>query len=289
MKFLLKIFFLIFISFFNVANANTLSATEGEKDVYKLITNAGYGYEVPDNSRKHSIKPFRHIQQVYDDDLKQYVFAFYIHALIDDDRGIVNINDRQRVEIKTYNRSKKSMLAKEGETLFVSFKMKLPKDLKITKKFCHFHQLKGIDNKEHTADVKHPLITLTACEKKDGTQKFELRYFDRNQRKMNVIAALNLEDFLGNWVEVNEKIIFGKNKIQNNNGFYNISIIRLKDNHKLMDFKTNSLDLWQTNCLAMRPKWGIYRSLGENRSLEKNLKDEEIRFNDFYVKAISKK
>ncbi len=263
-------------------DANTLTAT-GKGEAYDLIESAGFGYEVPDNSREHKQNPVRHIKQVYDEDLKIYVFAFQIHAAIDDDRGIESVTDRQRVEIKTYDKSPASMTAKEGETLLMRWKMRLPLGFMVTNKFCHLHQLKGTDNKNRTADVKHPLITLTACEKKNGSKKFELRYFDRKSRKMTAVKSANLEEFLGNWVEITEKVIFGMNKPQNHNGSYSIKITRLKDNRELLSYSSDELDLWQTDSPLLRPKWGIYRSLGENRSLENMLRDEEIRFSDFSI------
>ena len=286
-KFLCKICFVLFLlvgfplSVF-AKDANTLVAA-GKGEAYDLIEAAGFGYEVPDNSREHKQNPVRHIKQVYDNDLKTYVFAFQIHALIDDDRGIKSVTDRQRVEVKTYDKSPASMTAKEGETLLMRWKMRLPLGFKVTNKFCHLHQLKGTDNRKGTADVKHPLITLTACEKKNGSKQFELRYFNRKNRKMTVVKSANLEEFLGKWVEITEKVTFGVNKPQNHNGSYSIKITRLRDNKELFSYSSDELDLWQTDSPVLRPKWGIYRSLGENRSLENMLRDEEIRFNEFSI------
>ena len=33
--------------------------------------------------------------------------------------------------------------------------------------------------------------------------------------------------------------------------------------------------MWRTDCTGLRPKWGIYRYLGENRSWQDRLRDEE--------------
>lgn len=281
------IIFIITLFSVKSADAVTLTADNNQKTAYQEITSAGFMYETPDNSRQHGKKPTAHIAKIFDDQLNKYVFQFTIHALIDDDRGIKSVTDRQRVEIKTYDASPKELVANEKETFLIRYKMRLPDGFKTTAKFCHLHQLKGIDNKEHTADVKHPLITLTACSKKGGTQKLELRYFDRKIQKASVLQSAPLEAFLDNWVEITEKITFGTNKISANNGKYSISIKRLKDDKNLLTFSSDSLDLWQTDCKAMRPKWGIYRSLGENRIFEKELRDENIRFADFSVEKIA--
>lgn len=280
-----KSFKLLFTGFIYCAfSAAYVAATplSAAKDIpaYEILENAGYGIESPDNAHNPSVC---HITAVYDEELKRYVFAFTLHALIDDDRGIKSITDRQRVEIKTYQKSPPSMIANEGDTLIIRYKMKLPLNFKTTNKFCHLHQLKGMDNAKHTADVKHPLITLTACSTKKQGQQLQLRYFDRTTRQMSVKATANLREILGEWVEIAEKVTFGKNPIAKNNGSYEISIIRLKDGREILYYGSTSLNLWQTECAGLRPKWGIYRSLGENKSLAKYLRDEEVRFVDFDV------
>lgn len=267
--------------------AQTLKANGCDADTYQLITYAGFNYEVPDASRQHTTAPFRHIGQVYDEDLNAYSFSFFIHALIDDDRGMDNITDRQRVEIKTDNGSPASMVAKEGETLIMQWKMKLPESFTTTTKFCHLHQLKGIDNVVGTADVSNPLITLTACAA-GSTQKLQLRYYNRSSGEISVKKSINLAEMLGKWVEITETVTFGTNLTRTNNGRYKISIVRMSDKKELMSWTKNSeIDLWQTDCTAMRPKWGIYRYIGENRSLETILRDEEVRFADFCIEKAS--
>ena len=46
------------------------------------------------------------------------------------------------------------------------------------------------------------------------------------------------------------------------------------------------MDMWRTDCIGLRPKWGIYRYLGEERSLQNQLRDEEIRFADFSIQKL---
>ena len=83
----------------------TLTADGNSAKTYDLIKRSGYNHEAPDSSREHKTEHFQHIQQVHDNQLNKYVFAFFIHAEIDDDRGLTNITDRQRNEIKTDNKS----------------------------------------------------------------------------------------------------------------------------------------------------------------------------------------
>ena len=121
----------------------TLTADGNSAKTYDLIKRSGYNHEAPDSSREHKTEHFQHIQQVHD-------------------RGLTNITDRQRNEIKTDNKSPKSLVGQKGETMGFRWKFCLPTGFQTTAKFSHLHQLKGIDNSSGTADVGSPLITLTA-------------------------------------------------------------------------------------------------------------------------------
>ncbi|MCC8170599.1 MAG: polysaccharide lyase [Parabacteroides sp.] len=255
----------------------TLIADGNNEKTYELIKRAGYNHEAPDSSRVHQTKHFQHIQQVYDSQLNEYVFSFFIHAAIDDDRGLENITDRQRNEIKTDNKSPENLVGQSGEMIVFRWKFRLPAGFQTTTKFSHLHQLKGIDNPANTADVGSPLLTLTAYSGNKGGQELRVRY-DKRGEGTTTLASTNLADFLGNWVEVEEKVLFGEN------GSYEVVITRLKDGKVLLKLNPKKMDMWRTDCIGLRPKWGIYRYLGENRSWQNQLRDEEIRFADFSIK-----
>ena len=244
-----------------------------------MIKRSGYNHEAPDSSREHKTEHFQHIQQVRDNQLNKYVFALFIHAAIDDDRGLPNITDRQRNEIKTDNKSPQSLVGQQGETMVFRWKFCLPAGFRTTTKFSHLHQLKGIDNTSGTADVGSPLITLTAYSNSKGGQQLRVRY-DKRGESTTTIASTDLSDFLGNWVEVEEKARFGED------GSYEVTITRVKDGKVLLKLDPQKMDMWRTDCTGLRPKWGIYRYLGENRSWQDQLRDEELRFADFSIKKL---
>ena len=259
----------------------TLIADGNSAKTYDLIKRSGYNHEAPDSSREHKTEHFQHIQQVHDNQLNKYVFTFFIHAEIDDDRGLTNITDRQRNEIKTDNKSPKSLVGQKGETMVFRWKFCLPAGFQTTTKFSHLHQLKGIDNSSGTADVGSPLITLTAYSNSGskGGQQLRVRY-DKRGGSTTTLASTDLASFLGNWVEVEEKACFGEN------GSYEVTITRIKDGKVLLKFGPEKMDMWRTDCMGLRPKWGIYRYLGEDRSWQDQLRDEEIRFADFSIKKL---
>ena len=265
------------------APEGALWADGNDEGTYDLILEKGYNLEPPDNSGEHASSPFRHIRQSWDATLKKYVFDFIIHIKNDDDRGLANVTDRQRNEIKTDGKSPEGLVAKtEGETLRMSWKFQLPAGMKTTTKFCHVHQLKGIDNKEGTADVSLPAITFTCRSLSSGKQQLQVIHVGRTEDNTgNVyLGKADLADFLGEWVSVVETVKFAKD------GTYQLQMVRMRDGKKLMSIDRKGIDMWRTGTTGMRPKWGIYRSFGEGRSLEGQLRDETLHFADFCIEKL---
>lgn len=258
-----------------------LRADGNTAGTYALMTSCGYNYETPDTSGAHAEAPFQHIQQSYDESLGKYVFDFYIHVENDDDRGKPDITDRQRNEIKTDAKSPESMVAQQGETLLVRWKFRLPEGMQTTKNFCHVHQIKGIDNSEGTADVGNPVITFTARTLSNGKQELQVIHVGPTAAATgNVyLERVPLSDFLGQWVEVEERLCCAAG------GSYQVVVTRISDGKELVSV-SGTLDLWRDGAAGMRPKWGIYRSIGTDGSLKSELRDEVLQFADFSVEKV---
>ncbi len=260
-----------------------LVANGKDAQTYELITSCGFGYETPDTSGDHADEPFRHIHQSYDEALGKYVFDFYLHIQNDDDRGKADIKDRQRNEIKTDAHSPDSLVAQYGETLTMRWKFKLPEGMKTTTKFSHIHQLKGIDNKEGTADVSLPGLTFTCRSLSSGKQQFQVISTASNVESdgsSTYLAKVDLADFLGEWVSVTETVLFA------DDGKYSVVITRIRDGKQLVKVDNAKLDMWRKDCTGMRPKWGLYRNFGENRSMASELRDEILKFADFDIEKL---
>lgn len=260
-----------------------LRADGNDEGTYELILSKGYNYECPDNSGEHASAPFRHIRQSYDKELGKYVFDFYLHIDNDDDRGLPNITDRQRNEIKTDAHSPDSLVAQYGETLRMTWKFRLPEGMQTTNKFAHIHQLKGIDNKEGNADVSLPAITFTCRSLSNGKQQMQVIYTASNVETAGgstYLARTDLAEFLGQWVSVTETVTFA------DEGVYSVVVNRISDGKQLLKVDKASLDMWRTGCTGMRPKWGLYRNFGEKRSLAYLLRDEILKFTDFDIKKL---
>lgn len=91
------------------------------------------------------------------------------------------------------------------------------------------------------------------------------------------LTQVDLADFLSEWVAVTERVRFDYG------GSYSLRIVRISDGRELLRIDDRTLDLWRTGTTGLRPKWGIYRSIGDAGSLKSALRDEIVRFADFEI------
>lgn len=268
-RIVIYVLFVSLISLFSMLltplSAQVVLSADGTTDTYNLINSVlapnGNAVETPDCGHEDFGD---HIDQVMDDVLNAYVFRFHIH--VDDDNDRCKNYDRQRNEIKTYDKSPDNLLAIEGETVEYKWKFKLDNDFQTSSSFTHLHQVKAVGGSEDGM----PLITLTAR----STNKMQVRYAEHlNQETIHEVA---LSPFLGQWVEAIERIAFGEE------GTYSIVIKRLSDDATILSYENNSLRMWKTDADFLRPKWGIYRSLNE----WEDLRDEVLFFNDFSIEEL---
>lgn len=261
-RYILFLFLICIIS--TVSVAQVVLKADGPGDTYELINSVlAPGYDVTETPDCAHPEFGRHIDEVMDDDLGIYVFRFHIHVTPDNDRCI-NF-DRQRNEIKTYDKSPGNLKAVEGETVEYIWKFKLDSAFQPSTSFTHIHQLKAVGGSEEGM----PLITLTP--RKSSTNSLQIRYAKNTSQ--TTIKQVALAPFLGEWVEVKEKVLYGEE------GTYEIQITRIKDGEILLDYSSTSIRMWKTGASFIRPKWGIYRSL----NVPSDLRDEIVLFADFSI------
>ncbi len=240
----------------------------GPGDTYELITATfapGYNpVEVPDCNHSGF---GRHIDEVFDTALNTNVFRFFIHTTPDDDRCI-NF-DRQRNEIKTYDKSPDNLLGIENEKVVYKWKFKLAAGFQSSPNFTHLHQLKSVGG----ALESMPMYTLTA--RKSTPDRLELRYAETNSQV--TLTQTDLAPLIDTWLEVTETIRYGTS------GTYEIEIKKVSDNSTLFSYSNPSIINWRPGATFVRPKWGIYRSLINDQ----DLRDETVLFADFSIEEIS--
>lgn len=248
------------------ANQVVLNA-DGPGDTYELITSIlapGHNpIETPDCVHAGF---GRHIDEIFDDTFNGNVFRFHMHVTPDNDRCIKN--DRQRMEIKTYDKSPDNLVGVTGETVEYRWKFKLDSGFQPSARFTHLHQLKAVGG----ASSSTPLITLTA--RKGTPNRLELRYAETSTQV--TLAQTDLAPFKGVWVQVVETVSYG------DPGTYHLSISTMVGGDPLFSYGNESILTDKLNSTFTRPKWGIYRSLNDSESL----RDEEVLFADFRIKEI---
>ena len=241
---------------------------DGPGDTYELISSVlapGYNpIEVPDCNHEEF---GRHIEEVFDDELNKYVFKFHIHTEPDNDRCI-NF-DRQRNEIKTYDKSPDHLLGIENETVVYKWKFKLPLDYQVSPKFCHIHQLKSVGGNFSS----QPMYTLTT--RKGTPDKMQLYYAETDDS--DLLKQTDIAPFIDTWVEVTETITYGVS------GSFHIEIKRVSDQELLFEHYIESNINWRPDADFVRPKWGIYRSL----DFSEDLRDETVLFSDFSIEEVT--
>ena len=240
---------------------------DGPGNTYGLINSVlapGYNaIEVPDCGHNSFGE---HIDEVFDSELNVNVFRFIIHVSPDDDRCI-NF-DRQRNEIKTYDKSPDNLLGVENETVRYEWKFKLPVGFQTSPNFSHIHQLKSVgDQFDHM-----PMYTLTA--RKGNPDRLELRYAETGTQ--TTLSQTDLAPFLGTWVSVTETIEY------RNPGAYSIEIRKVADSSVVFSYSNSSIMNWRVGADFLRPKWGIYRSLINAQ----DLRDEEILYAGFSIEEL---
>lgn len=250
--------------------AQTVLSADGPGNTYELINAVlapGHNaVEVPDCGHQSY---GRHIEEVFDTDLNKHVFKFYIHTHEDDDRCL-NF-DRQRNEIKTYDKSPDNLKATFQEIVRYKWKFKLDSAFQPSSKFTHIHQIKAVGGSESSM----PQITLTP--RKASPNKMQLRYAQSTSQ--TTVHETDLAPFLGVWVEATETILYD----EVGQGRYELSIKEVATGNTIFYFNDNAIRMWKTGADFQRPKWGIYRSLDDSTSL----RDESVLFADFEIEELN--
>ncbi len=256
-----KLMFILLIGLPITVCSQTVLEADGPGNTYELINSVlAPGANVVEHPECVHPEFGRHIAEVWDAELNQYVFEFYIHVTPDNDRCI-NF-DRQRMEIKTYDGSPDNLIGVSGETVVYKWKFRIPVGFQPSTSFTHIHQIKAVGG-----DESDPIFTLTV--RKATPDRIELIHDNTTK-----VTTANLSLFEGVWVEVVERI-----KIDSLHGTYSITIKKISDGSTLLSYSNSNLMTIRYNNAFVRPKWGIYRSL----NVPASLRDEAMRFAGFSI------
>lgn len=257
--------FLSFVASVGAIRAQVIVEADGPGNTYELI-NSFLGGNAIENPECVHPEFGRHITEAWDNTLGKNVFVFHSHVTPDNDRCVSF--DRQRIEIKTYGPSPANVKGSKGEVHTYRWKFKLDSGFQPSSSFTHIHQIKAGDG----SDDGSPLITITP--RAGNPEKLQIIFTPSSGGSGGgTVASANLSSFKGTWVEVYERVFYEEN------GTYEINIVRVSDGVSLLSYSNNNIDMWRGDATFNRPKWGIYRSLNNASSL----RDEQVRFADFCI------
>lgn len=219
------------------------------------------------------------------DDIVGPHFIFLSHRDQDMDRD-KDITDRQRNEIKAYDKSKRGLKGYENETMQYRWKFKVEDDFEFSKSFTHIFQIKAknFSKRVSSADSdSFPIITFTAVDKGNEGNEFQLRHSpsltqDGKWLKSEKLVRKDMSFFTGDWVEFFVQITY------QDQGQLIVKATNIETNDVLMNFEKTGIDMWrgETSKDFARPKWGIYRSLNDKTSLRED--EETAYFADFSIR-----
>ena len=259
---------------FDVLTTRTLDA-DGDQvglDTYDLIRAFGGSnpIEAPD------LYPVNHpgVRHIYEDSDATVGnhFVFVIHRDTDIDRDRVNITDRQRNEIKTYDKSEEAVKGFENETFIYRWKFRINAEMEVSTRFSHFFQLKAVGG-----EASHPILTISGAER-SGEDGIEVRYSPLQED--TILQRLDWSMVTGEWLEAYCRVTFAES------GDLRLIVTRMRDDAVIFDIDERGLDLWRGEDAShfVRPKWGIYRSILDLDNLRPD--EETVRFANFSVSEV---
>ncbi|MEZ9785699.1 heparin lyase I family protein [Vibrio breoganii] len=277
-----------------------ISSTELNSDgpegmeTYDLIESVlGRGaIEAPDLYSNNDPDGGRHIVEEYDEVIGNH-FKFIMHFEDGDrDKGRV---DRQRNEIKAYDKSPDKLKGYLGKTFEYSWKFKIGDDLKVTKKFTHLFQLKAVaeKNSEDFVITSSPILTLTA-NVRSNQSGLEVRHVHYNNNRTGTVNNTlvhttkidNVDwnrDIAGQWIEAFVRVNYSES------GSLYMTLTPLGESKPMIEITENNIETWRSGLDGrdgnfVRPKWGIYRSLKSEELL--NQDQDEVYFADFKIREV---
>lgn len=210
-------------------------------------------------------------------------FVFLAHRDLDFNKGVES--DRQRNEIKSYDKSDASLKGFEGETMQFEWYFFVSSEMSLTSKFSHFFQLKARNETEDNSNGndEQPVITLSGVEKDSTGKELQVRHSKGNtadgQRTEDVyLVRANWSDITEEWVKVFVQATFA------DDGQLIMQVTRLRDQAVIIDIHENNIDMWRgvSEQDFVRPKWGIYRSTAQWDQLRAD--EERVKFANFVIR-----
>ena len=153
--------------------------------------------------------------------------------------------DRQRHEVTGLRTSSSSYLKwTSGQTWRITYSMYIPSSLKATTSFTHIMQMK------QPGTGSSPIV-VQSLRRVNGAQTIELKLFDSD----TLVGRTDLDPLHDKWTDVDFQIKVG------NGSAGSVRWILKSGGTTVIDKSKTGVDTFLAD--RVRPKWGIYRSLGD--------------------------
>ncbi|MFG2456801.1 heparin lyase I family protein [Streptomyces sp. NPDC048523] len=153
--------------------------------------------------------------------------------------------DRQRQEVTGLRTSGSSYLKwTQGQTWRVTYSMYIPSSLKATTSFTHIMQMK------QPGTGTSPIV-VQSLRRVNGAQTIELKLLDSD----TLVGRTSLDPLHDRWTDVDFQIKVG------NGSAGSVRWILKTGGSTVIDASRTGVDTFLAD--RVRPKWGIYRSLGD--------------------------
>ncbi|MGP4013354.1 Tat pathway signal sequence domain protein [Streptomyces sp. 4N124] len=154
--------------------------------------------------------------------------------------------DRQRHEVTGLRNGSGSNYLKwtEGQTWRVTYSMYIPSSLKATTTFTHIMQMK------QPGAGSSPIV-VQSLRRVNGVQTIELKLFEDDI----LVGRTDLEPLHNKWIDVDFQLKVG------NGSAGSVRWILKNGSTTVIDKSKTGVDTFLAD--RVRPKWGIYRSLGD--------------------------
>ncbi|WP_406221910.1 heparin lyase I family protein [Streptomyces canus] len=176
----------------------------------------------------------------------------HIYATGDNWRFNMHMNDRdtstdrQRQEVTGLRTSGSSYLRwAEGQTWRITYSMYIPSSLKATTSFTHIMQMK------QPGTGTSPIVVQSLRRDGGGAQTIELKLFEDDI----LVGRTSLDPLHDRWTDVDFQIKVG------NGSAGSVRWILKSGGSTVIDASKTGVDTFLAD--RVRPKWGIYRSLGD--------------------------
>ncbi len=198
--------------------------------------------------RRDGLAAFEHVE----DDRANSDPANHPHIFVEGDHYRFNMHlvdrdistDRQRQEVRGLRTDGHTVSLLKGETWRFTYSMFIPDTLKSTTTFCHIMQMKA------PGTGSGPIV-VQSLRRYGAVQKIELKIYATD----TLVGDVDLEPLQNKWIDVEFEIGIGDAP----DGWVRWAI---RDGQTtIIDTTTTGVSTWLFD--RVRPKWGIYRSLGD--------------------------